>query len=293
MRHLRLVLCLVSLGLSLLTSAQSKRLKLKDFKIQTLSDTLREISGLTALNQSIYAINDSGNSADIFQIKKESPYLQKILKTNLVNRDWEAITTDGKDFYVGDIGNNLGNRKDLKVYRILVDNDSLKIKSVQEIPFYYPEQTDFTPNNLRNNFDAESLTFVGDDLNLFTKEWQSKKITRYKINHHSTENQPATKLEDYPLGYVATDAHFYKGKLYVIGYTKSLRVFLTIFDKDENGLFFSQKSKKIKLGSALSVGQLESVVALEDGLLLASEAFNYKLGKVKQSLYFVAYEYLE
>lgn len=292
MRYLRFIFCVASFGLSLLSSAQSKRLKLKDFKIQTLSDTLREISGLTELNHSIFAINDSGNSADIFQIKKESPYVQNVLKTNLVNHDWEAITNDGKDFYVGDIGNNLGNRKDLKVYKIPLVNDSLQLKSVQEIPFYYPEQTDFTPKNISNDFDAESLTFVGDELNLFTKEWRSKKITRYKINHHLTENQPAEKLEDYQLGYVATDAHFYKEKLYIVGYTKSLRVFLTIFERDPNGLFFTKKPKKIKLGGAMRVGQLESVVALEHGLLLASEAFNYKIGKVKQSLYFVAYEYL-
>lgn len=292
MRYLKLVLCFISFGLSFYSSAQSKRLKLKDFKIQTLSDTLREISGLTELNQSIFAINDSGNSADIFQIKKESPYIQKVLKTNLVNHDWETITNDGTDLYVGDIGNNLGNRKDLKIYKIPLINDSLQLNSIQEIPFYYPEQRDFTPRNLRNNFDAESLTFVGKELNLFTKEWQSRKITRYKINQNLTENQAAEKLEDYQLGYVATDANFYKEKLYVVGYTKATKVFLSIFERDNNGLFFTKKPKKIKLGSALGVGQLESVVALDGGLLLASEAFDYKIGKVKQSLYFVPYEYL-
>ncbi len=288
------ILSLIFLFISLESyGQQQKRLNLKEFKIQKLSDTLREISGLTSINNKILAINDGGNSANIYEISAESPYIQNVYKTNLKNQDWEAIENDGQNLYIGDFGNNLGSRKDLSIYKLPFFDNNLKLDSVQKISFYYPEQKDFSPKNLKTDYDAEAMIYHHGHINVFTKSWKSKIVTRYSINPKLTENQAAIKLEEKKLNYVVTDTDFYLGKLYLVGYTKTGRVYLRIFTENEDHLFFKNPEKKFYLGSALSIGQIEGVVATEKGLLISSEAFDYKIGKVQQSLYFVAYGYLE
>ena len=37
--------------------------------------------------------------------------------SNIKNTDWEEISQDKDFIYIGDIGNNSGNRDDLKIYR--------------------------------------------------------------------------------------------------------------------------------------------------------------------------------
>lgn len=267
---------------------KSETLRLKKYKIAQLSDSLRESSGLNFFREKLYTFNDSGNAPDLFEIDKNSGKILKILKTNLINRDWEALTNNGNCFYIGDFGNNLGTRKDLKIYKIPFRNDSLKMDSAKTIRFFYPEQIDFTPKNIRNNFDGEAMIFLDENLHIFTKEWVTDTVSHYLVNPELSENQPAKKLESYDTGFVVTDASFFDNKLYVVGYTKKMKVFLMIFEKDEtDNLFFNKPAKKYFLGMAYSIGQVEGIAATENGIYISCENFNIKVKKVPQSLYFV------
>ncbi|MBO6201489.1 MAG: hypothetical protein J6N74_07710, partial [Chryseobacterium sp.] len=239
---------------TLQVSAQkTQRLNLKKYKIAVMSDSLRESSGLTNLDGRLFSFNDSGNTSEIFEIKPGSSFIEKTFQTGLTNIDWEAITNDGENFYIGEFGNNLGIRKDLKVYQVPFRNDSLIIDSIKIIPFHYPEQIDFTPKNISNNFDAEAMVFLDGNIHLFTKEWVTNTVSHYLIDKNLTENQPAQKLESFDTGFVVTDASVFDNRLYVVGYTKKASVFLMIFEKDENGnLFFNKPLKKFALGRAFN-----------------------------------------
>ena len=275
-------------------SQKIEKLNLKKYKIAVLSDSLRESSGLTNLDGRLFSFNDSGNTSEIFEIKAGSSYIEKTFQTGLKNIDWEAITNDGENFYVGEFGNNLGTRKDLKIYQIPFRNDSLIIDSIKTIPFYYPEQTDFTPKNINNNFDAEAMIFLDGNTHLFTKEWITNTVSHYVINKNLTENQPAKKLETFDTGFVMTDASVFENKLYVVGYTKNASVYLMIFEKDETGnLFFNKPLKKYSLGRAYNVGQIEGITATEKGIYISGERFSIKIKKVPQSLYFIPFKDLE
>lgn len=278
--------------LSFQISAQkTQKIKLKKYHIATLSDTLQESSGLTNLNGRIFSFNDSGNTSEIFEIKAGSSNIEKTFQTGLKNIDWEAITNDGKNFYIGEFGNNLGTRKDLKVYKIPFKNDSIIADSIKTIPFFYPEQTDFKPKNINNNFDAEAMIFLDGNIHLFTKEWITNTVSHYVIDKNLTENQPAQKLESFDTGFVVTDASVFENKLYVVGYTKKASVYLMIFEKDETGnLFFNKPLKKHSLGRAYNVGQIEGITATEKGIYISGERFSIKIKKVPQSLYFVPFE---
>lgn len=265
-------------------------IKIRKFRVAVLSDSLRETSGLSLMNGKLYTFNDSGNPADIFEIDKKTGKILKVFKTGLQNSDWEALSNDEKKFYVGDFGNNAGTRRDLKIYKIPFENNQLKLDSAKTIAFHYPEQTDFSPKNLNNNFDAESL-FVDKNvglLHIFTKEWQSKNITHYLLNPDSkVENQPAQKLESTFLGFVATDVFKFQDKLFVVGYNKKGQVYLSIFRENQEGLFFKNQPERFYLGSALTIGQIEGIVVDDSGIYLSGEEFRSPLGKVPQSFYFI------
>ncbi len=275
-------------------SQKIEKLSLKKYKIAILSDSLQESSGLTNIDGRLFSFNDSGNTSEIFEIKAGSSYIEKTFQTGLRNIDWEAITNDGENFYVGEFGNNLGTRKDLKVYQIPFRIDSLIVASIKTIPFFYPEQTDFTPKNINNNFDAEAMIFMDGNIHLFTKEWVTNTVTHYLIDKNLKENQPAQKLESYDTGFVVTDSSLWENKLYVVGYTKKAMVYLMIFEKDDTGnLFFNQPAKKYFLGRAYNIGQIEGVTATEKGVYISGERFSIKIKKVPQSLYFIPFKDLE
>ncbi|WP_313100493.1 hypothetical protein [Epilithonimonas sp.] len=278
--------------LSFQVSAQkTQSLNLKKYKIAVLSDSLRESSGLTNFYGRLFSFNDSGNTSEIFEIIAGSSNIEKTFQTKLKNIDWEAITNDGENFYVGEFGNNLGTRKDLKVYQIPYKNDSLIVDSIKAIPFFYPEQNDFTPKNINNNFDAEAMIFLDGTIHIFTKEWITNTVSHYVIDKNLTENQPAQKLESFDTGFVVTDASFFENKLYVVGYTKNASVYMMIFEKDENGnLFFNKPLKKYSLGRAYNVGQIEGITATEKGVYISGERFSIKIKKVPQSLYFIPFK---
>lgn len=273
-------------------------LKIKKYKIATLSDELKETSGLNFLNGKLYTFNDGGNTSELFEIDKTTGRIVNKISTGLKNFDWEALTSDEKNFYIGEFGNNWGTRKDLKVYIIptesainnqILDNNS----DISTINFQYPEQTDFIKKPQNNNWDAESMIFKNGNLHVFTKEWESFQTNHYKlIPTASDEIQGAEKLETYNLGYLATDASYYNHKLYIIGYTKKMEVYLTIFNEDENGLFFNKKPNRYYLGQTSKLSQIEGIAVNEDGIYISGEEFKYKIFNAKPSFYFIPKEKL-
>lgn len=285
---------LFSILISLSFSAQQDYdwFKINKYRIAMLSDSIKENSGLDFFNNRLFTFNDSGNSSEIFEINKETGKIKNVFKTNLINKDWEAITSDSTNLYVGDFGNNVGSRKDLVIYKIPL-KDSLDINGITQFPFSYPEQKDFNPKNLDNNFDAEAMIFLNGKIHLFTKEWAARSTTHYTIDPSISENQPAQKIENYFTGYVVTDAAYFEKKLYLIGYTKKAEVFLTIFNESEPGIFFENKPKKYYLGSSLSIGQIEGIAVDEKGIYISGEEFNLPIIKVKPYLYFIPIEKLK
>lgn len=273
-------------ALNLYAQQDLKWLKIKKYKVATLSDSLKETSGLTFFRDKLYTINDGGNSSEVFEIDKSSGKILDVIKTDLKNKDWEAITSDSTNTYIGDFGNNVGTRKDLKIYKIPF-KDSVKIDSIQEIPFFYPEQKDFEPKNINNDFDAEAMIFLNGKIHLFTKEWISKSVTHYTVNPNVFVQQPAEKIESFKTDFVVTDASYFDKKLYLIGYTKNTEVFLSVFDETEPGVFFKEQPRKYYLGSSLVIGQIEGIAVDESGIYISGEEFRTPLGTAKQAFYFV------
>ena len=288
---------LFSILISLSFSAQQDYdwFKINKYRTAVLNDSIKENSGLNFFNDRLFTINDSGNSSEIFEINQQTGKIKNVFKTDLINKDWEAITSDSTNLYIGDFGNNVGSRKDLVIYRIPFDSTLMapNINNITPIPFYYPEQKDFAPKNINNDFDAEAMIFLNEKIHLFTKEWASKITTHYTIDPNLVDNQAAQKIETFYTDYVVTDAAYFNQKLYLVGYTKKAEVFLTIFTESEPGIFFKEKPKKYYLGSSLSLGQIEGIAVDDKGIYISGEEFNLPVIKVKPYLYFIPAEKLK
>ncbi len=279
-----------------LLSQQSDIFKIRKYRVNYLDAKIQETSGLSMMNGKLYTFNDSGNTPDIFEIDKNNGEVIRILKTHLINKDWEALTNDGVNFYVGDFGNNTGERKDLTIYKVPyqnlndINNNTLgpeKVLDGTATSFFYPEQTDFTSKNLKTDFDAEAMIYLNGKIHLFTKEWASKSTTHYIIDPEIPEKQEAKKIESFKTNFVVTDAAYFDRKLYLVGYTKKTEVFLNIFKETESGVFFKEDPVRYYLGSALSIGQIEGIAVDESGIYISGEKFHSPLGGAKQSLYFI------
>lgn len=136
-----------------------------------LSPELSEISGIDFLNDStIVAINDGGNEPLLYLLNLEGKVQSVVKIDNAKNQDWEDITIDDTYVYIGDIGNNLNNRKDLAIYKVKIhDINEKKNVQAEKITFNYKEQTEFPPARNAKLFDAEALAVDNDTLYLFTK----------------------------------------------------------------------------------------------------------------------------
>lgn len=150
----------------------------KIHKVASLPETIDESSGIIYKNDStILNINDSGSNPIIYTHTKEGK-LRNQRHLPIKNKDWEAITSDQYgNIYIGDFGNNLNRRKDLKVYKL----DS-SFNFLGEISFQYPDQKAFPPTEKDGlNFDCEAFFVYQDSLFLFSKNRGRKEVKIYTL----------------------------------------------------------------------------------------------------------------
>lgn len=267
-------------------------LKMKKYRIAVLSDSLRENSALNFHQGKLLSINDSGNSPEIFQIDSITGKIKNKFLIDCINNDWEAITSDKTNIYIGDIGNNAGRRTDLLIYKIPFQ-DSLELSKIQKISFKYPEQSLLTRATHPTDFDAEAMIFHQHKIHIFSKEWTRKSTTHYIIDPYITENQLANKVETFPIGYLVTDAAYFNKQLFLVGYSKTAAVFLDIFKESSAGLFFEEKPKRFYLGSATSIGQVEGIAVTASGAYISAESLDISFLRTKPFLYFIPMEDLK
>ncbi len=153
--------------------------------IHVLPRLLTESSGLCYTDGNLWSFGDSGNPNALFKIDTTSgAILQVVTIQNYPNVDWEDITADAQYIYVGDFGNNDGNRKDLKILRVkksdLNSSPSQISIDADAIRFSYVDQTDFNTNS-NTNFDCEALVAIDTSLYIFTKDGGDLQTRCYKL----------------------------------------------------------------------------------------------------------------
>ncbi len=171
-----------------------------------------------------WTLNDSGGRNEIYAVDLHGRSLATYTVTGATSVDWESMAVDDKgNLYVGDIGNNSNNRRNLVVYRFpepdlsrtLGPLGSSSPSGVSDAPdhpdavgpevtstivratalaepirFHYPDQNAF-PDPKELNFDAEALFWADGALYILTKHRSDARTTLYRFS----SLQPGNDIE--------------------------------------------------------------------------------------------------
>ena len=234
------------------------------YRINDLGSPLNETSGLQRIQNRLFSINDSGNSAEIQEINPISGSLIRTIKvTNAPNIDWEDLAASSSHFYIGDFGNNVGNRTDLKILKIPISNLLNQTEVVAEIiEFSYPDQSDFSGSNANHNFDCEAMIFRDNQLHLFSKNRGDERSKHYTLSTN-VEKQVADLQGNFDSKGLITGADVSPdGKnVVLLGYENkgiSTRSFVWTFASVSSSVF-SGSGNQFFLGSPAGLGQTEGI----------------------------------
>ena len=233
----------------------------KIFRPKTkLEQKLEENSGLLSWNGSLWTFNDSGADAVIYKVNPQTgKIIQTVYISNAINKDWEDITEDENHIYIGDFGNNRGNRKDLAIYKIKKSDLQATTQNVEaeKITFFYPEQQDFKIKK-EHHWDCEAFFYQNEAFHFFTKNRDNAKTYHYSIPA-KTGHHPAQLLDslDVQCQITAADINL-DGSIVLIGYTP-FKLFMWIVWDYEGEEYFTGNTRKIRLGNFMVHGQIEGV----------------------------------
>lgn len=187
---------------------------------QIQSKQIDESSGLVRSRfhpNTYWTHNDSGDKARIFAVTRDGQPIQpewnegnyKGLKVgDAVNIDWEDIAADEEgNLYIAACGNNSNTRKDLAVYKLREPNpkEQITTRSLQTIPFRYPDQKSFPPSQW--NFDCEALFFAQGKLYFLTKHRSDTRTKLYRLDsEESYQVNELTYIDDFETGNRVTAA---------------------------------------------------------------------------------------
>ena len=93
--------------------------------LSLLPKEVDETSGLFFYGGKLWTHNDSGGEPILYALDTSTFDVdQRVTLSNANNVDWEDVCFDGSTVFVGDFGNNMGARDDLKIYTFIIKADS-------------------------------------------------------------------------------------------------------------------------------------------------------------------------
>lgn len=244
--------------------------------VVTLPGALAEISGIEHFESGLWAHNDAGNTDEIFRIDSlTGEILQTVIIATADNIDWEDFAEDEQYLYLGDFGNNNGNRMDLHIYKISKADLNMNVVNAEIIEFSYSDQVDFSENPNNNDFDCEAMIYHDGNLHLFSKNWLDNRTKHYILPTTPGEHT-AMLVESFDVEGLITGADISEnGAVVLVGYTEVSTTFMWLLFDYQNSDFFSGNKRKIALGTAFTDGQIEGVTFRASGYgYISSEAFS-------------------
>jgi hypothetical protein len=238
--------------------------------ISELHDEIAESSALIEFNNTLWTLNDNGNENILYQLDPNNgSILKKVSITNAENIDWESMAQSPEHIYIGDFGNNAGNREDLVILKIKKSElGAYDEVSAEKIFFSYPDQNNFSPTFQNHNFDCEAFFFANNQFHLFTKNWANNQTNYYTVPDMQG-NHVADFKEVFNVSGLITGADINRstGDIILLGYTNagvSSQSFLWLFSDYPDFNIFNGEKYKITIGNIRDLGQTEGVFIKDD-----------------------------
>ena len=232
-----------------------------------LPKDLKEISGIVKDGDVIWAITDKSNAVHSFDLYGNEK--TRIPLTNITVQDAEAITADNEYLYIGDFGNNEGNRLQRSIIRT-AKKDSAAANDTstqaQTISFTFPGDHEVEKKK-ENDFDCEAMVIYKDSLYLFTKRRGDMQTELYVLPKTPGQYE-ARRISAFNSDGMITDAAVNPAgnELALIGYDKGhTKPFIWIFSNFKGSDFFSGNSQRYYLGTKKKQDwQVEGITYADD-----------------------------
>lgn len=221
---------------------------------------LREVSGLAWVEGKLYGHSDEG-AARLYEIDPGTGAIMRSISIlgGPENLDWEDMAVGENYIYIGEFGNNSGNRMDLKIYRLDKSDLQGSAAFVDVIEFAYADQSTFNHQTNQHNFDCEAMIFQGDSLHLFSKNWLDGKSRHYVLP--ATPGSYLVPAKDsFDVGGFITGADIgEEGVIALLGRTEAGTLFSWLLFDYPEGDFFGGNKRRIFLGEEKDKGQVEGI----------------------------------
>lgn len=276
--YLFMLIAFISCNAPKTTVEKQKELVFKT--ITNLSSELTETSGLEYYQNQIITHNDSGDSPTLYFLDTLGNIKQARTYSNMKAVDWEDITRDDTNLFIADTGNNYGDRKDLIIYKIKLEDLNNENAPVEQLKISYPNQTSFMRGEQNHPYDAESLVAIEDNLYIFSKDWKDQTTIIYKFNKQDPI-QKAQYITSYDIKGLVTGATFDGlNTVTICGYNSNLTPFIYEVNYSNGTFDFKTKEEILIEGGA----QVEGIISTntnssKESYYLSSEAVNIKLGE--------------
>ena len=257
-------------------------------ELTELNQQIEETSGLIFFDGRLITLNDSGNPPYLYEIDTiNGDILRTVTISNATNVDWEDIAQDSLYIYIADIGNNSGDRTDLKIYRIsksdYIFNNSIMADTIS---FVYNNQTDFSSNYHNTEFDAEALSVYNDSLIIFMKDWVNNTTRTYTLPK-IPGNYTAFEKNSYNCNGLITGSGYNSNTntFMLCGYTDNLTPFIVNLSNFSNNNVFSGTNNKIEIIDSIGASQVEGICYENNDFFLSRENFTYQTTVIEQMLF--------
>lgn len=232
-----------------------------------LPASMEEISGLIYFDGTLWALNDGGNANEIYQLNPtDGSIIRTVTISNASNTDWEDLAQDDTHLYVGDFGNNSGDRTDLKVYKVLKSDmgtsGDVSI-TASTIHFSYSDQVSFVTAPQANAFDCEAFFFANDSLHLFSKDWVNLSTRHYTLSINPGTYSISPK-ESFNVAGLVTAASINPSDNEIVLLGHVAETFFYILSDFNGTFFFSGNKRQISTGSVLTTGRVEGMAYRSD-----------------------------
>lgn len=252
-------------------------------KTWLLPAVIPESSGLISWDQKIWTHNDDTDTnlyaLDTADIKN----YQTFPLPDVVNTDWEELAQDSGFVYLGDFGNNDGNRTDLKILKIEKNSLLNHQPAIDTIAFAYEDQNVFNPGSGNTDYDCEAMIISKDSIFLFTKQWNSKSTSLYTLpktpGNHMAKLRDSLDVE----GLITAATKINNKNLILLTGYQNYQPFLYLLYDYCGHDFFGGNKRKIRISS--NFHQVEGITSTNGSdIIISNEKVSRKIVDIDAKL---------
>jgi hypothetical protein len=261
---------IIFLGLQSCTNAQKSILSHK----AELPGILKECSALTFDESGMWTLSDGAGNSFYRIDTSNGKIVQTVTLSNTTLDDAESITTDANYLYIGDFGNNIGKRGDLKIIRIpksaVKGGNKVSVQG-DIITFSYGEQAPKDSGKKgKGKINCEAFTAVGDSFYLFSKDAGSTRIFSFAMK---PGEHVAREIASFKTGGLITAVSLNpkENEIALLGYEQGHKnAFVWIINGIKGHDLLSGTQKRIVLSKGDTDWQMEGITYTSDNRIFIS-----------------------